>query len=270
MGDIYAAIVEARTTGRPAALCTVVRARGSVPRHAGSKLLMFEDGRLVGTIGGGEMESRIIEAAKDVLRQGRPRIEHYELVDPRRGDPGVCGGEVDIFIEPIKPEPVVLVIGGGHVGKAVVHLAKWLGFRVVLSDDRAEFCTPEWAPGADAYLPVPMAELPRHFTFHTETYIVMPTRGAALDIEGLPHLLDQPYAYLGVIGSRRRWATAGKSLLESGVSEDKLRGVHSPMGLELKAETPDEIAVSIMAEIIMLQRGGTGEPMGQLSATNAE
>ncbi len=265
MSDIYAAILDAQANGRPAALCTIIAARGSVPRHAGSKLLVFAEGRPIGTVGGGELESRVIATARQVIEDGQPRIEHFDLVDPKQGDPGLCGGEVDIYIEPIKPDPVVLVIGGGHVGRAIVHLAKWLGFRVVLSDDRAEYCTPDWAPGADEYLSAPMAELPDRFTFHAETYIVMPTRGAALDIEGLPHLLDQPHAYLGVIGSRRRWATAAKALRERGVSEAQLSRVHSPMGLELNAETPEEIALSIMAEIVMLQRGGTGETMKQLT-----
>jgi xanthine dehydrogenase accessory factor len=264
--DIYVAIVEARRAGRLAALATVIRAHGSVPRHTGSKILLYADGSSLGTIGGGEMESRVAAVARQVMSDRQPRLEHYTLSDPAQGDPGVCGGEMDIFIEPIKPDPVVLVIGGGHVGKAVVHLAKWLGFRVALSDDRPEFCTPDWAPGADEYLPVPMADLPRHFNFHAETYIVMPTRGAALDIEGLPHLLDQPHAYLGVIGSRRRWATAAQALLERGIPEEQLRNVHSPMGIELNAETPEEIALSILAEIVMLRRGGTGETMKQLLA----
>jgi len=268
--DIYSAILDAQAKAVPAALCTVIRARGSAPRHAGSKMLVLAGGQFVGTVGGGEMESRVIAAARQVALDGQPRIEHYELIDPKQGDPGVCGGEVDIFIEPIKPDPIVLVIGGGHVGRAIVHLAKWLGFRVALSDDRPEFCTPEWAPGADEYLPVRIAELPKRFNFHAETYIVMPTRGVPVDLEGLPHLLDVPHAYLGVIGSRRRWATAVKTLIDRGVPEDKLSRVHSPMGLELNAETPEEIAVSIMAEIVMLRRGGTGEPMKQLSMSNAQ
>ena len=155
----------------------------------------------------------------------------------------------------------MLVIGGGHLGKALVHLGKWLGFRVALSDDRPEFCSPESVPGADLYLPVVIADLPRHFQFHSETYIVMPTRGVPFDVEGLPHLLDTPHAYIGVIGSRRRWATAMKQLQGKGVSAEKLARVHAPMGLELNAETPEEIALSILAEIVMLKRGGTGEPM---------
>jgi xanthine dehydrogenase accessory factor len=182
-------------------------------------------------------------------------------VDPQAGDPGVCGGEVEIFVEPIKPNPALLIIGGGHVGKALVHLGKWLGFRVVLSDDRAEFCNAEAAPGADEYLPIPIHQLPVAFRFHSETYIVMPTRGMPLDVEGLPHLLDVPHAYLGVIGSRRRWLTARKALEEKGVPAEKLDRVHAPMGLELNAETPEEIALSILAEIVMRRRGGSGETM---------
>jgi len=182
-------------------------------------------------------------------------------VDPGQGDSGICGGEVEIFVEPVKPGPAVLVIGAGHVGKAIVYLAKWLGFRVALSDDRPEFCTPEWAPGADAYYPMTVAELAGRFPFNSQTYILMPTRGAPVDVEALPHLLDRPFAYLGVIGSRRRWATAVKRLEAKGVPKVKLARVHAPMGLELNAETPEEIALSILAEIVMQYRKGTGESM---------
>jgi xanthine dehydrogenase accessory factor len=203
----------------------------------------------------------VVAAALEAMRSGQPRVLNYQLADPKAGDPGVCGGEVEVFVDPVKPLPTVLVIGGGHVGRALVSLAHWLGFRVILSDDRAEFCTPEAAPGADEYYPVPVRELPGRFTFTSETYIVMPTRGVPLDVEALPHLLDQPHAYLGVIGSRRRWATAAKRLRDAGVPAEKLARVHAPMGLELNAETPEEIAVSILAEIIMLRRGGSGEPM---------
>ena len=142
-----------------------------------------------------------------------------------------------------------------------MHLAKWLGFRVALSDDRPEFCNADWAPEADEYWPVPVKELVDQFRFNTQTYIVMPTRGMPLDVEALPPLLDKPHAYLGVIGSRRRWATALKRLAANGVPTERLAHVHAPMGLELNAETPEEIAVSVLAEIIMLQRGGTGQPM---------
>ena len=247
--------------GDPAALCTIIKARGSVPRHVGSKMIVYADAHIEGTVGGGEMESRVIRDALEAIKTDDAKIVHYELIDPKSGDPGVCGGELEIFVEPIKPKPTLLVIGGGHVGKALVHLGKWLGFRVVLSDDRPDFCNADWAPGADEYLVMTIRELATRFKFHSQTYIVMPTRGVPLDVEGLPTLLDVPYAYLGVIGSRRRWATAVKRMQGDGVSAEKLSRVHAPMGLELNAETPEEIALSILSEIVMQMRGGTGETM---------
>ncbi|MEK6574080.1 MAG: XdhC family protein, partial [Chloroflexota bacterium] len=189
MRSIYGTVADLERNGDTAALCTIIRERGSVPRHAGSKMIVYPDGRIEGTIGGGEMESRVIREAVAALTDGAPKVVTYGLVDPKGGDPGVCGGEVEIFVEPIKPHPTLLVIGGGHVGKALVHLGRWLGFRVALCDDRAEFCNPDWAPGANDYLPIPIRDLPSKFKFHSQTYIVMPTRGVPLDVEGVPYLL---------------------------------------------------------------------------------
>jgi xanthine dehydrogenase accessory factor len=164
-------------------------------------------------------------------------------------------------VEPIQPKPTLVLIGAGHVGKAVVHLAKWLGYWVVVNDDRAEFCTPETTPGGDVYLPVAMEDLPQHLEINPWTYLVLTTRGMNVDVEGLPRLLDTQAGYIGIIGSQRRWAMTRKNLKESGVPDEKLDRVHSPIGLELNAETPEEIAVSIMAEIIMLRQGGNGQVM---------
>ena len=261
MTSIFAPLAELEKNGGSAALCTIIRERGSVPRHVSSKMLVHLDGRIEGTVGGGEMERRLIAEALAVLAAGTPKVVSYTLVDLTAGDPGVCGGEVEIFIEPINPLPVLLVIGGGHVGKALVHLGKWLGFRVVLSDDRPEFCNPQSVPEADEYLPLTIRELAQTFPFQPQTYIVMPTRGLPLDVAGLPYLLDVPHAYLGVIGSRRRWAAAVKQMQANGVALDRLEHIQAPMGLELNAETPEEIALSILAEIIMQRRGGTGKTM---------
>jgi len=195
------------------------------------------------------------------LTDGKPRILKYSMVDPSRGDPGVCGGTVEVFVEPILPPAMIVVIGAGHVGKAVVHLAKWLGFRVAVSDDREEFCNPESVPGADAYYPVPMDKLAETLKVTRQTYLVITSRGSNVDAAGLPGLLDTNAAYIGVIGSKRRWATTVKALKEKGVPEEKIAKVHSPMGLELQAETPEEIAVSIMAEILMLRDKGSGKMM---------
>ena len=260
MRSIYQALSELEKNNESAALCTVVKSEGSTPRHVGSKMLVYLDGKFIGTVGGGELENRVIKAARESLNNGKSQTLAYTMADPSRGDPGVCGGTVEVFVEPILPPALIVVIGAGHVGKAVVHLAKWLGFRVVLSDDRTEFCNPEAIPNADAYYPVPMAELVNQFKVTYQTYFVVTSRGSSVDAAGLPSLLDSEAAYIGVIGSKRRWLTTVKALKEKGVAEEKIARVHSPMGLELNAETPEEIAVSIMAQMIAIRR----EPPKQL------
>ena len=259
--DIYQALGEVEKNNGAAALCTVVKSIGSTPRHVGSKMLVYPDKKFVGTVGGGDLEHRVINEALLALNDGGTRLLSYTMADPSRGDPGVCGGTVEVFVEPILSPAMIVVIGAGHVGKAVVHLAKWLGFRVAVSDDRQEFCNPETTPGADAYYPVPMGELPAHIQINNRTYIVITSRGSNVDAQGLPGLLKAEAAYIGVIGSKRRWLTTVKALQAKGVSEEQIARVHSPMGLELNAETPEEIAVSILAEILMLKDKGTGKPM---------
>jgi xanthine dehydrogenase accessory factor len=261
MISIYQALSELEKNNKSAALCTVVRSIGSTPRHVGSKMLVYPDGKFIGTVGGGDLEHRVLDEASLSMGDGESRLLSYTMADPSRGDPGVCGGTVEVFVEPILPPAMVVVIGGGHVGKAVVHLAKWLGFRVAVSDDRPEFCNPEAVPGADAYYPVEMGRLPEQLKFNKRTYIVITSRGSNVDAQGLPGLLEAEFAYMGVIGSERRWLTTVKALKAKGVSDEKIARVHSPMGLELNAETPEEIAVSILAEILMLKDKGTGKSM---------
>ncbi len=161
MKTIYQALAELETKNEAAALCTVVGSQGSTPRHSTSKMLVYEDGSFIGTVGGGELENRVFKEAQEALNDGKSRLLEYNMADPARGDPGVCGGTVEVFVEPILPAPTLVVIGGGHVGKAVAHLAKWLNFRVAVSDDRPEFVTPEASPDADAFYECKMEELPR-------------------------------------------------------------------------------------------------------------
>jgi xanthine dehydrogenase accessory factor len=261
MKSIYQALAELETKNESAVLCTVVRSQGSTPRHSTSKMLVYEDGSFIGTVGGGELENRVYEVAKQSLVDGVPQLLEYTMADPARGDPGVCGGTVEVFVEPILPAPILVVIGGGHVGKAVAHLAKWLNFRVAVSDDRPEFTTPEANPDADIYYECKMEELPERLKITNQTYLVLTTRGVAVDAPGLPPLLKSGAAYIGVIGSKRRWTMTVDKLKEMGISEKLIEKVHSPIGLELQAETPEEIAVSIMAEILMLRGGGSGKSM---------
>jgi len=240
-------------------LCTIVRSQGSTPRHAGSKMLVKSDGTIIGSVGGGELENRTITAALDIISNGKPGWLEYSLNDPAQGDPGLCGGQVEIFMEPIIPKSTLVIVGAGHVGQAVAHLAQWLDFRIVVSDDRPEFCNPETVPNAEEYFPVPLEELSEKMKITPWTYVVMTTRSVDVDVPGLPGLLDSPAAYIGVIGSRRRWETTRKQLISAGEDPEKIERVRSPMGIKINAETPEEIAVSIMAEIIQIRHGKVQE-----------
>ena len=264
--SIFERLVELEKKGEVAALATIIQTQGSVPRHSGSRMLIFPDGSIEGTIGGGEMEGHVVEEGLAALRDGKSRVRTYAFNGPGEGSVGVCGGEIEVFVEPIRTNPTLVVIGGGHVGVAVAHLADWLGFRIVVSDDRPEFASSDAVPEADEIHSGPMADLPSQLDINENTYLVLTTRGVDVDVPGLPALLETPAAYIGVIGSRRRWETTSKALLDHGVSKEALARVRSPIGLELNAETPEEIAVSILSEIIMLRQGGTGDSMAHRSA----
>lgn len=266
---VYEALLESQAQGEPAALATVVSVKGSVPRHAGSKMLVRADGSIVGTVGGGAMESLVVQEALGAIRDGRSRLPEYALNNLEDGDPGICGGTVQVFIEPVAIAPQLVVVGGGHVGKSLAELGKWLGYRVILSDDRPEFCNPEYLPGLAGYAVCKPGELLEHIRVNSQTYIAAVTRGLPVDIHLIPALLATDAPYIGLIGSRRRWALTAKALKEEhGLTDRELARIHAPIGLELQAETPHEIAVSIMAEIIMVRRGGDGASMRWLGAVH--
>lgn len=259
---VYRALAEAVEEGRASALATITSTQGSMPRHTGSKMLVYADGSIAGTVGGGAMESRVIATALEVISSGQARTETYHLNNLADGDPGICGGSAQIFIEPIALAPMLLIIGGGHVGKALAELGVWAGFRVVLSDDRPAFANPDYAPGLSGYIVCAPQDILEHVALTSHTYVAAVTRGLPVDLQLLPRLLSTDAAYIGLIGSRRRWAITARALREEAqLSAAQLERIHAPIGLELEAETPKEIAVSILAEIIMLRRGGTGKPM---------
>lgn len=254
-------LIAAQEAGEAVVLATVTRAQGSVPRHTGSKMLIHADGRTSGSVGGGEMESRVLQEAQAAFQDGQTRVVPYALVDPKRGDPGVCGGEVEIYLEPYMPLATLFVIGCGHVGRALAAQARLLDYRVVVTDDRRELVTPEQIPFADSYLPGDIEQALAANPIHHNTFVAVVTRNVAIDRQILPKLLATPAPFIGVMGSKRRWAETKRLLLADGLVESDLERFHSPLGLELNAETPEEIAVSIMAEVIMVRRGGTGKRM---------
>jgi len=238
--------------GEAVVVATVAETDRSVPRHAGSKMLVFGDGRQVGTIGGGEMEARVIATAIEVLSAGAPRLVNFDLVDPAVGDPGVCGGTITLYLEPLMPEANIVIVGCGHVGKAVADLAHWLGYGVTALDDRAELATAEQIPTADEVLAGPVAETLGQAAISSQTHIVLVTRNLGIDLEAIPAALATPARSIGVMGSARRWGITRQRLLDAGVAADQLDRVRSPIGLDISAETPQQIALSIMAEITAL------------------
>ena len=247
--------------GQPVALATIVETRRSVPRHAGSKMLIRADGRTSGSVGGGEMEARVAAEARAALADGRPRLLRYELLDPGRGDPGICGGEVAVYIEPRVPDLAVLVVGCGHVGREVAALAHWAGLRVIATDDRAEMVTPDLLPDADVLVAGPIEDAIAAVR-PGQTHAVVVTRNMRVDIDVLPPLLAAGLRSVGVIGSSRRWQATRAQLIERGVPSDDLDRVHAPIGIDLGAETPREIALSILAQIVALRRGGPAAARG--------
>jgi xanthine dehydrogenase accessory factor len=249
---------EAVAGGAPVVLATVVATRRSVPRHAGAKMLVYMDGRLTGTVGGGEMESRVIDEARKLFSTRNPRLLDYALVDPSRGDPGVCGGEVQIYLEPFMPAHTIVVIGAGHVGRAVVDLADWLGYRTVVIDDRPERLTEEEMPNAGQRLTGSIADALGGLDITEDTSVAVVTRSVDKDVEAIPLLLQTEAHYIGVMGSERRWREVTTRLAAIGLGESELERVHVPIGLDINAETLEEIAVSILSEIIRARPTGTG------------
>ncbi len=252
---VYEAILAAVREGKAAAVATVIEAGGSTPRGVGAKMLVLADGSAVGTVGGGGVESRVIEEAKAAIAAGRSREVAYRLQDEAQGDPGVCGGDMRIFIEVLPRRATLLILGGGHIGQAVAELGAFLGYRVVVVDERPEMVTPQRFPGAETLLVGDLAEQVASFPLDEQTFVVMVTPHHTLDDRALAVLADRPVAYVGLLGSRRRTSVTFRRAREAGVAESFLARVHTPIGLDIGAETPREIAVSIISEIIAVQRG---------------
>ncbi len=267
---VAAVVLGELEAGRALVVATVFATSRSVPRRAGSKMIVFVDGRTVGSVGGGELEQRVIRDAMrsftaDDPEAGTIRTCTYELVDVASGDPGVCGGVTEIIIEPKYPNPTLLIIGCGHVGRAVADLASWLGFRVVANDDRAELATAALMPGAATVVAGPVTDALAVANLDHRSAVVVVTRNVAVDLVVLPEVLRTTAGYIGLMGSRRRWQVTAEQLAAAGVDAAQLARIETPIGLEIGAETPEEIAVSIMGSVVSARRLAPG-PVGDARA----
>jgi xanthine dehydrogenase accessory factor len=252
--DLFEEIVRLRREGRRAALATIVHTNGSIPSYESSRMLVHEDGTIAGTVGGGCVEAEVWAAAKEVLRSEEPRKLTFNLNQNASYDSGlICGGTLEIFVEPILPQPVLYLFGGGHVSAALARVAHQAGFAIGVVDDREAFANRERFPMAQEVFTSYEAAF-EGIKPNAATYLAIVTRGHKEDMRVLRWAVDTAARYIGMIGSRRKVLSVYKALEEDGVSAEKLARVFAPIGLEIGALTPEEIAVSIAAELIAVRR----------------
>ena len=260
--EIHQAILEASRKGRAVALATVIRTEGSTPGRVGFKMLVFEDGKILGTVGGGGNEAFVVGDALDAIRRAQPRLKTVEYggADVSSDEP-ICGGSSEVFIEPILPSATLYIFGAGHVGQALAKLAKIVGLRVVIIDDRVEFANKERFPEADEVLVTDYKDAKEKLKLFPNAYVVIVTHGHKNDFEVLKSFVERDLNYIGMIGSRMKVEEIFKALEKDGIPKRLLKKVHAPIGIDIGAEAPAEIAVSIMAEIVSTMRT-THQPVG--------
>ncbi len=255
MTDLYEEIVKLKAEGGSAALATIIGTDGSTPRETGAKMLVREDGTIVGTIGGGCLEGQVIVEAIMVMREEKPRTVHYDLTGRDTDRAGmICGGVLDIYIEPIIPTPTVFIFGGGHISLFVSKIGAMVGFQVAVIDDRAEFANAERFPEARQVIAdkFPLA-FPR-LKVNRSGYLVIVTRGHAGDQEVLEWALTTEARYIGMIGSKKKIRTLYRNLEAKGITPERFERVFAPIGLDIGALTPEEIAVAIVGQMIQVRR----------------
>lgn len=256
MSEVLKEALKRINKGETIALVTVVEAKGSTPRGVGAKMLVNIDGLIAGTIGGGIVESKVIEEAKKAIKDGQGCFLSYHLTkeEAAKDEGAICGGDMKIFVDILQPKEEVLIFGAGHIAVYVSKLMKMIGFKVTVIDDREEFANKERFPEADEIIAEDIKKALSHLKITPSTYIIVVTRGHLKDEEALGSVIRSNADYIGMIGSRKKNATVFQHLEEQGVSAQELKKVHAPIGIDIGAQTPEEIAVSIIAEIIKVRR----------------
>ena len=260
--DIYEQIVQLRRDGRRGAVATIVNVRGSIPSFKTAKMLVRDDGSIVGTIGGGCVEADVWQAAREVMESEKPRTLTFDLNQDPRYDTGlVCGGTLEVFIEPILPPALLYVFGAGHVAANLCQVAASAGFDLIVTDDRTSYATKERFPSAREVHALDFDEATKQLDPNEASYIVIVTRGHRDDMRLLRWAVQTRARYIGMIGSKRKVIGIFKTLQEEGVPAHLFDRVHAPIGLDIGAVTPEEIAIAITAELIAFRRhAGAGLP----------
>ena len=252
--DLFEEIVKMRRAGRRAALATIVHTNGSIPSYESSRMLVREDGSIAGTIGGGCVEAEVWAAAKEVMQKEAPRKMVFNLNNEASYDNGlICGGTLEVFVEPILPQPMLYLFGGGHVSTAVAKAASAAGFGIGVVDDREAFANKERFPMAQKIY-TSYEEAFEKIHPNVACYLVIVTRGHKEDMRVLAWAVRTEARYLGMIGSKRKVLSVYQALENEGYKAEEFERVYAPMGLEIGALSPEEIAVSITAELVAVRR----------------
>ncbi|HTZ84841.1 MAG TPA: XdhC/CoxI family protein [Candidatus Acidoferrales bacterium] len=256
--DIYEQIVELRRQGRRGAVATIVNVRGSIPSFQTAKMLVRDDGSIVGTIGGGCVEADVWQAAREVMESETPRTLKFDLNQDPKYDTGlVCGGTLEIFVESVLPPALLYLFGAGHVASNVCRIAANAGFEITVVDDRSSYATKERFPAAHEVHALEFDEAMKKFDPNESSFIVIVTRGHRDDMRLLRWAVQTRARYIGMIGSKRKVIGIFKTLQEEGMPTHLFERVHAPIGIDIGAVTPEEIAVSITAELIASRRHAT-------------
>ncbi len=254
MNEVYRKLTEAMQQNRGGVLLTVIEAKGSTPGKMGSKMLVFTDGEQFGTVGGGQIEYMAVKEALQNLNRTTAWRKSYLLAE----DAGMmCGGKVEILFEPFGTRERLVIFGAGHVGSALAKLAVQAGFYTIVIDNRPEFADAARLPGVHKVVCAEYAQAVQEVEFDEQTYIVVVTHGHGFDQVIADYCLKQPFKYLGVIGSKKKTKTFFKDLKQKGHSPEDISRIFMPVGLDIGAETPFEIAISILAELIAVRYGRT-------------
>jgi len=256
--DLYEELVRLRRAGQKCALATIVEVNGSIPSFQGAKMLVREDGSMVGTIGGGCVEAQVRTAAREVMETEKPKYLDFSLDQDGAYENGlICGGQLHVYVEPVVPQPRAFIFGAGHISKSLSAAAQMAGFATVIIDDRAQFANQERFPGAQEIHAGEYEEVFKKLEINASSYLVIATRGHRDDLRVLRLAIHTPARYVAMIGSKRKVLSLVKELEKEGVPGSAFEKLSSPMGLDIGAVTPEEIAISVVAEMIAVRRGST-------------